>query len=41
MDKKLSAKVRVYSVEGEDYLAYKFKGRYYPLMIETEEDDVW
>ena len=39
MDKKLSAKVRVYSVEGENYLAYKFKGRYYPLMIETEEDE--
>lgn len=36
--KDLKAKVRVYSVTGEDYLVYKFKGKYYPIPLVAEDE---
>lgn len=37
--KNFQAKVRVYSVEGRDFLLYKFKGRYYPILITQESEE--
>ena len=37
--KNLKAKVRVYSVEGENYLLYKYRGKYYPLPIVEDGED--
>ena len=36
--KTLEAKIRVYSIEGEDFLLYKFKGKYYPISIVQSTD---
>ncbi len=37
-NKKLNAKVRVYSVKDKDFLLYKFKGNYYPLPLVQEAE---
>ncbi|UUW39731.1 hypothetical protein VP14_044 [Vibrio phage VPMCC14] len=35
--KTFKAKVRVYSVEGKNYLLYKYKGKYYPISLVRED----
>lgn len=35
--KTLKAKVRVYSAQGQDFLLYKFKGKYYPIPLVQED----
>ncbi len=43
MKNTLSAKIRVYSVKGKDYLLYKYRGKFYPLSIteESEENETY
>ena len=36
--KTLKAKVRVYSVEGHEFLLYKYKGKYHPIPFVKEEE---